>query len=336
MRTLDKAVLSMRKNLLKMGIKEKIDNHYFFVGSPWSVSQSKTIKIIKNKSFEINNELLNKIIVGEEFAMEKEIEELSSEPNWKVLEQKIIQSKINGYRTDHIFGKRASNLSIELFVSFIPYEIKDKLSNYVTEKICRGCKDQKHSCVLSSYSFFRDLYSDRNDFIYIDVGSLITDVYAVRDDIVFNIASFPFGEENIIETAMNKSNLSRTILLSHLNIGRDKKFDLESHNNGRDLLRHGFIVWEDFLRKVLLKICTEMNIPNNIFTISNSVITDLLFEELISKSEKNELNVLGTNMTINNVRESILNNFVTNGKNFINKPYIKMDAVFVDKIRKNN
>jgi hypothetical protein len=335
-RTLDRAVISMRKELVKMGIKENIDKHYFFIGSPWSVSQSKTIKILKNKLFEVNSELLNKIIISEEFAVEKEIEDITSEPNWKVLEQKIIQSKINGYKIENIFGKKTSNLSLELFVSFIPYEIKDKLSSYINERLGKKNKDTKHSCILSSYSFLRDLYSDRNDFIYVDIGGLITDIYVVRDDIVFNIGSFPFGEGNIIETAMERSNLSRTILMSHLNIGRDKKFDLDSHNNGVDLLRHGFSIWRNNLETMLSKMCTEMNIPNNIFAISNSLVTDILFNELDRESESNSLNILGTNIRINNIKESILNNFISNGKSFPNKPYIKMDMVFIDKMQKNN
>ncbi len=330
--TLDKAILSVRRDLVKIGNKEKIGKYYFFIGSPWCVSQSKTIKIIKDRPFEINNSVLQQIIVDEEFTTEKYIEEQTSEPNWKVLEEKIIQSKLNGYKIDNIFGKKTSSLAIELFVSFIPYEIKDKLSSYMDEKIGKNIKRQNNSCILSSYSFFRDLYSNKNDFIYVDIGKLITDIYVVREDIIFGIASMPFGEENIIQTSLSRANLSRDIFMSHINIGQDKKFNLESHNKGEDLLRFGFDIWENKLKDTLLKICTEMNIPNNMIIIPNSIVSNILARELSNKEHNNQFEILGSKIEVFIITERVLNNFVLNGGVFANEPYVKMDLAFLDKL----
>jgi hypothetical protein len=334
LRTLDRAILSVRKSLVKTGNREKIGKYYFFIGSPWVVSQSKTIKIIKDKPFEISDSVLEKIIIGEEFSIEKDIEEETQKPNWKVLEQRIIQSKLNGYKVDDIFGKKTSNLAIELFVSFIPYEIKDKLKSYMEERIGKNIKRHNNSCTLSSYSFFRDLYSNKNDFIYIDIGKLITDVYVVRDDIIFGVASMPFGEENIIQTSLSKTNLSRDIFMSHISVGQDKKFELESHNNGEDLLKSGFDIWEDNLKNTLPKICTEMNIPNNMFIITNSIISDMLVKELSDKENNKQFEILGSKIEVSVIKENILNDFILNGGAFVNEPYIKMDLVFLDRMLK--
>jgi len=332
-KVLDVAVISTRKKLINISNNEEIGTHYFFIGSPWSASQSKTIKIIKDKPFVINNSLLEKIIVGEESSDEKFLEEQTLESNWKVLEEKIIQSKLNGYKVDEIFGKKALSLAIELFVSFVPFEVKEKISSYVDEKIGKNTKRQNNSCILSSYSFFRDLYTNRNDFIYVDIGKLITDVYVVRDDVIFGVASIPFGEENIIQTSLSKTSLSRDIFLSHINIGQDNKFDLDSHNRGEDLLKAGFDMWKDRLKDSLVKICTETNIPNNIFIITNSIISSILIKELSNK-EKSKLEILGSKIEVSPIAENIINNFVSNGNNFANEPYVKMDLVFLDKVLK--
>ncbi|MFH0755238.1 MAG: hypothetical protein V1910_01040 [bacterium] len=332
--TLDEAIFSIRKSLVKINNKEKIGTHYFFIGSPWSISQSKIIKIIKDKIFEINKNLLEKIISSEEIIFEKSLEEQTKKPDWKVLEEKIIVSKLNGYKIDNILGKKAVNLSLELFVSFTPSEIKNKLEYYIDKKIGKNIKRQNNSCILSSYSFLRDLYSDKNDFIYIDIGKLITDVYIVREDIIFNIASFPFGEENIIQTSLMKTNLSRDIFLSHINIGQDKKFELVSHNNGKDLLKSGFDIWENNLEDILSKICAETT-PNNIFIITNSVISNILAKELINKKNNKQFKILNSKTEISIIEENILNNFILNGNAFINEPYIKMDLIFLNKSLKS-
>lgn len=333
-KVLDEAVISVRKDLIKTGNRERINAHYFFIGSPWCVSQSKTIKIIKEKPFEINNDLLEKIFISEEFATEKSLEELTLEPNWKVLEEKIIQSKLNGYKVDDIFKKKTTNFAIELFVSYIPYEIKDKIASFVDEKIGKNILRQNNSCILSSYSFLRDLYLNKNNFIYVDVGKLITDVYVVRDDVIFEIASIPFGEENIIQTSLSRTNLSRSVFTSHINIGLENKFELVSHNNVEDLLRFGFDVWENKLLDSLSKICTEMNMPNNMFMIPNSVISKILTKTLLNREKDKKLKMLGSKIEMTIITEEILNNYILNGRTFMNEPYIKMDLVFLNKMLK--
>lgn len=335
-RTLDRAIVSIRKGLVKMGNKEEIGKYYFFIGSPWSVSQSKIIKIIKDKPFEINNKLLSQIILGEENIIEKRIEEETAEVNWEILEEKIIQSKLNGYKMDDIFGKKTLNLAIELFVSFVPYQLKHKISLYIDKVLGGNIKTQSHSCIISSYAFFRDLYTNKNDFMYVDIGKLITDVYVVRDDVIFGVISFPFGEEKIIETSLSKSNLSKEVFMSHLSVGLDKKFELDSHNNGGDLLRYGFDIWQMNLRKSLSKICTEMNIPNIMFMITNSTVSSILTKELSGKNKTRKLEILGSDIEVSPIVEGVMNSFVHNGKSFINEPYIKMDLVYLDKILKNN
>lgn len=329
---LDRAIVYARHGLAKIGNDENIEKYYFFVGSPWSVSQSKIIKIIKDKPFEINNSVLEKIIIGEEFSIEKNIERQTLTPDWKILEEKIIQSKLNGYKVDDIFGKKTSNLAMELFVSFIPSEIKNKISSYIDQKIGKNMARQNNSCILSSYSFFRDLYSNKNDFIYVDLGKLITDVYVVRDDVIFGIVSIPFGEEDIIQASLSRSNISRDIFMSHINIGQDNKFDLPSHNRGSDLLRTGFDFWQNKLKDSLSKICTEMNIPNNMFIITNSVISNILAKDLSGKENNKQFEMLGSKIEVSIINEGILDNLISNSKIFTNEPYIKMDLVFLDKM----
>ncbi len=333
-KTLDDSVSSLKKSLIKIGNKEKIKDYRFFIGSPWTVSQSKTIKIIKDRPFEINNALLSKIIVGEEFSVEKSLQEETDQPDWKVLEEKIIQSKINGYKVSNIFGKKTMDLAIELFISFIPYEIKSKLSSYVDEKIGRHIKMQNNSCILSSYNFFRDLYSDKNNFIYVDIGKFITDIYVVRDDIIFGVASFPFGEGNIIRTSLSKTNLSKDIFMSHLSIGNDKNFDLTSHNNGEDMLKFGFEAWMNKFKDVLPKICTEMNIPNNLFIVPNSVVSEILVKVLSNKEDGKQFELLESKIEITSIVEGVFDSLILNGKVFPNEPHIKMDVIFLDKMLK--
>ena len=326
------AILSVRQSLVKIGSKEMIEKYYFFIGSPWSISQAKTIKIIKDKPFEITNKVLSQILVGEESEIEKNIEYNTSEKNLKIMEEKIIQSKLNGYKVEDIYRKKTLNLAVELFVTFIPSEIKDKICLNLNEKIGKNAQKQNHSCILSSYSYLRDLYSDKNDFIYADIGKLITDIYVVRDDIIFAIASIPYGEENIMQVSLNRTKLPKDVFLSNISIAEDKNFDLPVDNNSSESLRLGLNFWKNKFKETLSKICNEMNIPNNIFIIPNSKIANVLVKDLSEDAKNVKLEVHGTKIDVLIITENIINSFIENSKTFVNEPYVKMDTIFVNKL----
>jgi len=333
--TFDKGIISLRKSLIKIGNKEKIDKLFFFIGSPWCVSQSKMIKIIKDRPFEINKKFLEKIINTEENDEKKEIEKIEGIADWGILEEKIIQSKLNGYKIDQIFGKKASDLEIELFVSFVPREIKDKLSFSEYENFQKHALRHLNSCILSSYSFLRDLYSDKNDFIYIDIGDIITDAYIVKNDVVYAIVSVPFGRKEIIRSTSVKTKMPEDVLLSALHINYSGDY-VNSTEKIEQFIGDGVKFWLKKLNESILKVCTEINVPKNVFIIINNELANILIKEIENNKESNQSCIFNKDTEIVSIGESVLNDFITNGKIFKNEPYVKMDLVFLDKILKQN
>ncbi len=327
--TLDDGMISMRKNLAKNGNREKIDKYFFFVGSPWSISQSKMIQILKDRPFEVTNDLLEKLTTDTEMETEKQIEETSNASDWVILEEKIIQVKLNGYKVEKISNKKTNDLEAELFISFVPHTIKNQIFRFTdmhNNKIKIG---KLHSSLFSSYMFFRDLYPDKNNFVYIDIGEIITDAYIVRDDIVYGIISFPYGEKDIKNTMIKKSGLSESVVLSALSIVCHGACDEKTEKVIKDLMNPAIEAWVQKLNASISKVCTEMDIPKNIFIIENSDMIRTMMKKI--KKDQNIV-LLGTKMEVYSEGEGILNNFVVNGKMFKNEPYVKMDLVFLDKI----
>lgn len=331
--TLNNAIIANRKNFIKTGNKEKIAKYFFFIGSPWSVSQSKMIKILKDRPFEITNDLLDKIVTNEESETETEIEKSSNKADWAILEEKIIQVKLNGYKVEKIFNKKTNALEAELFVSFLPNEIKNKIYSF-TDKNNGGIKiEHLHSSIFSSYTFFRDLFSDKNNFISIDIGQLITDVYVVRDDTVYGVASFPFGEKNILDTIVQKANMPESVVLSAINMGCHGTCDEKTEKEMKKVMAPGINAWLEKLNVAVSKVCAEMDIPKDIFIIENSNLIKTMMKEV---KKENMIKILGTKMEIESIGEGTMNNFVVNGKVFKNEPYAKMDLIFLDKIIQKN
>lgn len=327
-RTLDKAILTVRKNIIKIGFKGDIKKYSFFIGSPWSVSQSKTIKFIKDKVFNVDNNFLRRIILNEEDKIEKEIENNSKGIDWKIIEDKIIQSKLNGYKTNKIYERKTKDIELDIFVSFVPQEILNKISSVVDNKTV---KQQTNSCVLSSFSFLRDLYTDKNDFLYIDIGEIITDIYVVKDDVVFGIISFPFGEKNIIQSISKASKISEDIVLSSINIKCHGKCDPKEQNRLEHLISIGMSKWFDKFNNTILKICSENNIPQNIFILPNTSLIKTFAERIKTVGDLELFKKFGLDVKVTIIEESIFDDLITNSKFFKKEPYIKMDLIFLNK-----
>lgn len=328
---LDQAVVTVRKILVKMGNRESIKNHFFFIGSPWSVSQAKLIKVTKDRPFEVNNAFLKKIIITEETEAEKQIAQASGEHPWEVFEEKIVQSKLNGYVIEKIFGKRTVDLEVEMFVSFIPSEVKNKIHMFENAKLGGMLPKHVHSSTLSSYSFLRDVYPQLNNFIYVDAGDFLTDTYIVKDGIISMAGSIPTGTRDIMQSVLKKGETSEHLLASAVAIHRDGNYDLALKKDFEKNINAAITIWSDKLQGLISGACTESDLPTRLFIAPRNEISYFVADEIAGK-KGNVLKIFGIEMEIETIGEQAFDDHITNGKAYPNEPGIKMDVTFLAKI----
>lgn len=322
-KTIDKAIVETQRKIQKLGISEKIGEYLFFIGSPWSISKSKEVKLSKDKEFVINNELLKRFIVGGE---------KTNNSNWEILEERIIQSKLNGYKIDNIYNRKTKELEIHLLTSFINKELKDKINYFLENKIGKRKKHQLYSQTVSSYTFTRDLFSNKNNYIFVNIGKLITDIYIVINDIIYGISSFPYGENKIIETIAKKSGQTKEMIASLINISAHGNFESAKEKEAKALLRSGIDEWSAKFNDVLKNICDKNQVPTNIFMIDNSVLTNLFINTDGRGNIDCPITIFEEKPKITLIREGVMNSQILGGKTYPGESFIKMNLVFLKKI----
>jgi hypothetical protein len=328
LKTMEDSVVSVTRDLVKVGNKERISNYYMFFGSPWCISQSKVIRIEKDRPFLIDEKLLRQVLSKEEENLIQRIDSSSEEKNWMVMEEKIIQLKLNGYKVNKIYDRKAEKVEMEFLVSFIPKEIQDKINEPLRSKI----KENSNSTILSSFSFLRDLFLDKNDFIYFDINESITDLYIVRGDVLEGVSSFPIGQSDIIKEISAKSNLSIDIITSKINIKYQGNCDEKTSDEVDSLIENGFKLWFENFNSTISKMSSPINLPNNIFVVANSSISKIFAEKMVKDSLDKKIELLNMKINTEIIREEVSHNIITNAKVYMNEPYIKMDLVFLDKL----
>jgi hypothetical protein len=332
-KTLDKGLLQINKSLIKIGYKNRIEKYLFFFGSPWTVSQSKIVRITKDKPFVIDSDFLKKIILKEEDQVIKNIESERSTRNWHVLEEKVTLTKLNGYKVNKIFQRKTKEAEIHLFVSYAPLEIQDKIYSYINTKKAKG-SHESHSSMLASFSVLRDIFPNKNDFLYIDIGKNITDVYIVKEDAIAGISSFPIGESTIINKMSSTGKMSHEIITSMINTRCSGKCEPSVSIKLDKLLEKGFDSWVKSLNDAVSKISSESDTPKNILIIPDNEIVSIFIERMKQKNPTVNIKLLDSNPEITAVGESVFNNFVSKAKAFRKEPFVKMDIIYLDKLVK--
>lgn len=331
-KAVDKALIEVKKTLQKIGNTEKIGGYYFFVGSPWVVSQSKEIKVSKDKPFEINDTFLKRIILSRE---EESLKELDGKNplNWSVLEEKIIDSKLNGYKVNNLYKRKAREIEVHSFVSFIPKDLKEKFNSIIGCGISECPEHHTHSSTISSFTFLRDLFSDKNDFVYLDIGGKITDIYIVKEDIIHGIVSIPMGEDFILENIGKKTGQTKDIILSQLNMYFDGHCTDEDKGKISSSIKSGIDEWSNILKDAFLKICNEKETPRELLIIPNSNLTKIM-SRIIKEDVDFTKKIFNKGLNVTSINESSMNAIISGGKIFRDEPFVKMNVIFIDKLSK--
>jgi cell division ATPase FtsA len=278
---LQKAVL---KNSAGLDQKfPKLDRVFYVFSSPWSISQTKTIRIKEPKDFKVTKSYLDKIIDKQEKEFQSKISS-----SGKIIEKKIIQIKNNGYIITDIQDKYARDLEITVHFTIVPEDILNIVDQVVSKTF--NIKDiWCHSLSLALFTVIRDMFPQKEDFIHIDISEEITDVSIVKDGIMTSCASIPFGRNNFIRELSTVLKVPADVADSMMNMHCTKsnddlatlKLSVAMDKAATSWLLKIFEILEGFKEKIY--------VPESIFLVVNNDLTSFLRDKLQKHDFKVEL-----------------------------------------------
>jgi cell division ATPase FtsA len=178
----------------------RVKKVYCSLASPWFVSQTKTLVVKEDKEFTITAKFISDLLQKEEDSFENSnLSKYSSNKRHasEVIERKLIDVRLNGYKVKDPIGKKAQSAEFDIFLSMsqatILDSIEDVLSKYfLTEEI------NFHSFTLVSFSAIRDIYESVSSFLFLDITGEVTDISIIKLGTILKTASFPVGKNSVI------------------------------------------------------------------------------------------------------------------------------------------
>lgn len=283
---LDDFVLVMNKSLkdclsLVTANSGKVDDIHIFLSSPWYASQSRDVKIKKEKPFTITKKYLVELLKKEETIFEntflKKYEGMTS--GIKIIERKVLDTKINGYHTPDAVGKESMLFEISLFFSMSPKDIIDSIYE-IAHKICQRSKIYFHSSSFSMYMSLRDLLLEKESFLICDIGSELTEVSSVSGGVLIQSSSFPVGTEVFIKEVMKNENKNKLESLSSIRMHSEDTLSDDENERFSKSIKGAEDKWTKSFTKALESISTAGYVPRHIYLFTKSD-TKAYFERLI-------------------------------------------------------
>ncbi len=303
------SLTSLTQNIQSVGLKRVemkdkkkqvlLEKVFYVFSSPWSISQTKTVRVKEAKPFKVTKDYLDKIVDEQEKILRGDI--LKSD---KIVEKKIIQIKVNGYVVDSVYDRKVLDLEISIFFSIVPNDIL-QLVDQAISKTFNIKEIWCHSALLSVFSAIRDFFPKKDDFIYIDISEEITDISIVKDSVMISSASIPLGCNYFIRELAKKMNISEEIADSMIRMHCLKHNDELGNLKFAVAIEGVSKVWLSKVSETLDLLKEKIYIPEQVFLIADND----LFSFLKNRLEEKDLEVLSVDYK-NIKSQKIKNNLI--------------------------
>jgi len=343
MKELDKLVEETYKvgilKILKVLDKNiEISDVHVVLSSPWVLSQSKNIRIKKNKGFQINREFLQNILLNEENNLSSpEIfykKDDRRDDNILLIEEKIVQSKLNGYKVHSIFEKFVTCLELNLFLSVSNYFFIENIKKVISKTFIRK-PIFFHSFVLAGFSVIRDIVPHNNDYIFVDIGAEVTDICFVNDSAIHSVYTYPFGKNNIVRKIVEKTKNTYDTVISLINMQCDNKCDERALTINEKALDESVSDWASGLYKIFTSLTSKGGIPRDIILLIDDKLANIIGKKIKTNKLKS-FKMINNDFNVNFINDNKFNNLVNKNKFFEDDFTLKICTIYLDKLTQKN
>ncbi|HEU5114737.1 MAG TPA: hypothetical protein VFT82_03150 [Candidatus Paceibacterota bacterium] len=309
---------------------------FYVFSSPWAVTETKVATIKEKESFTFTRDRVDRIIEAEEKAFEKEMAggDESALKGLRAIERHVIDIRLNGYEVADPYGKKARFADVTFLTSLVPEALLEKISD-ISVKTYHPRDTRSYSFVLASFSVIRDVFHEEKDFIFLDIGSEISDVTVVKNGLIASTASFPLGRHFIVRKVKKALGATAAEAASLIRAYEADAADKATAEKLKPILDAAAEEWAGGFRTVVSKAGGAISLPTKIFVVVSTDIVELFMRAL--RSEKvTELGAFDAPLSAILVHPGKLKGAVAFGKHAEPDPLVAIAAAFAGRVYESN
>jgi len=298
--------------------KKDIQEVVCVFASPWFACETKLVKISEEKQIALTQKYVRELVKKETDIFTKK---MGIEGAAEVIEEKIINTKLNGYLTSEPYNKKANDIELNLFLGLVPKKIIDLVEKKI-EKVLHPKEIIHHSFSLIAYRTVTDLFPADSNSIIFDVTGEVTDISVIEDDVVTQTASVPFGRNTLVRRIAEEKKATNDIALSLLHLYSTEKAETKLYTEIDAIIADSRTKWKDEILKVIPALEEK-----TVFITADEDVAPI-FKKYITVSDPRKIVVLnakhfeGLVDTPRNTQEDV---FISTATVFINNMYQKQN-----------
>ncbi len=234
--------------------------------SPWYVSQTKIIKVKREKKFEIEKELISELIKDEmrTFKTEWSSGNQTQKKENTFIESVPIKTVLNGYTVKNPLGKKVNDLELYAYLSLISTSLKEKIKDEILTDI-HPSRIGFNTFPYVFLNVLRGLVNTKEGAMFIDISGEITDVFIIRNNIIQEINSFSKGENFFIRRIASAFNLNFNEAKFKFLQYQRKELEKTYSEKISAILKPATNEWGNDLKELLNQIAKDQLLPQNLY-----------------------------------------------------------------------
>ena len=327
--TLQTLCESVQKEGLSKVPGRSLGKIYLIFASPWYISQTTVLKFQHEKSVSVEPYFseIKKMLEQKEAAL------AGATPGGSkalVIEKQIIEARLNGYPTAHPHGKAAHSFEAAVLTSMLGMELYQQTAAIVHKTFGRN-PSSLHSFALVSFATIRDIFAPEENFLLVDIGSEVTDIGVVRDDVLVDTISFPSGKNFILRAVAAALGITPQEAQSRIELYRSGKSEAGESKKVVAALLAVEKEWQGAFEKAAGELTKTTTLPTALFLTADQDLGEWFRVALLEGNAKN-LSETGQALSVVLLTPEHFAKYITFAPTVLPDPFIALEALFAQRI----
>jgi hypothetical protein len=309
-----------------LGAPERI---FCVLGSPWYASQMRVIALKKDAPFTFTEKIADELIQKEIKIMAEEHALAYGQNTIRPIELKNIKTVLNGYETEEPLFKKTQEVEMSIFISLSGETTLRKIENAI-RKSFQFEQVKFSSFAMASFTVVRDLRPARENFLLVDVGGEVTEIFMVKKNILQDSISYPVGRNYFTRSVAKELGSTLSEARSLISLYKDGHAEAAVAEKIGSVLERIRAAWLAKFQESLANISADISIPSQIYITADPGFIDM-FAETIKAEQFSQYTLAESKFEIISVDTKLLHSLATFEEESAQDPFLIMDSVYINR-----
>jgi hypothetical protein len=311
-----------------LGAPSKI---FCVLASTWYVSQTRIINLKKNTPFIFTAKLADDLIQKEIKIFEEEHREKYKNvgEQSRIIELKNIKTMLNGYETPKPLNQKGQELEMTIFISLSGEQVLRKMEDTIT-KYFHPDLIKFSSFTLASFAVVRDMQTEKENFLLIDIGGEITDISMVKKNVLRESITFPLGCNFLIRGVAGYLGSTLEEASSLISLFKDGHGEETFTKKIESIMEKLKTEWLKLFQESLANLSHDISIPATIYLAIDKENADFFFYT-IKNEQFNQYTLTESKFEIVFLNTEILHGLAIFEESAVRESFIIIDAIYINR-----